>query len=301
MKKSLFYCLILMIFSLSITSCKKDNDKKVSEIEGWQYYQNKEYEKAIPLLEKSAQSGNAKASYLLGEIYRNGEGVKVDVKKACQRYLDSSERNYKDAYLETAICFYFGEGLEKNHSEALKWGKKIADEMDDSSLDVNKKIRLAILMQNLYYKGSGTLQDFSEAAKWARKGAELGDAHSQGLLAFFLFSGKGILQNKSDAKIWAEKSARQNNPFGQNALGFLYEYPAYGEKENMTEAINWYEKASEKGVYSSTFMLAKIYEEGKGVDKDIKKSLLYYKLAEKQGSKDAEKKVIELEKTSLAE
>lgn len=296
MKKYILPALILLISSLFITGCKSDNEMQVNEKDGMQYYHNKDYKKAFPFLEKSAQSGNAKASYYLGKMYQNGEGISENNEKACQQYLESSERNYKEAYLETAICFYFGEGVEKNYSEAFKWGKRFADEVDNSSLDEKNQVRLAILMQNLYYKGMGTLQDFSEAAKWARKGAELGDGHSQGLLAFFLSSGKGVLQNKAEAKFWAEKSATQNNSFGQNVLGFLYEHPPKGEKENMKEAIRWYQKASQQGVYSSTFMLAKIYEEGKGVDKDINKASYFYRLAVKQGSKEAGEKLKELEK-----
>ena len=42
-----------------------------------------------------------------------------------------------------------------------------------------------------YFVGAGVQQDFSEAAKWFEKAAKMGDAVSQGMLAFFYYSGQG--------------------------------------------------------------------------------------------------------------
>lgn len=86
-----------------------------SEKEGVDYYKKGEYEKALPLLEKSANSGNAKAYFYLGEIYRN-----KDISTSCRNYKKASEGGYKEAFFKVGLCYYVGEGIEKNDSEAFK-------------------------------------------------------------------------------------------------------------------------------------------------------------------------------------
>lgn len=121
MKKFLFYFLFLSISLLIMSGC--DDKNILDEKEGVEYYKQKQYEKALPLLEKSASSGNSIASYYLGEMFYKGEGVEKNENTGCQRYLESSKGGNKNAYLVTAICFYTGRGWKRmmpKHSNGRK-------------------------------------------------------------------------------------------------------------------------------------------------------------------------------------
>ena len=51
----------------------------------------KDIEKAIELLEASAQLGNSKAFGILGTLYRAGDGVTADRQKALKYYIQGAE------------------------------------------------------------------------------------------------------------------------------------------------------------------------------------------------------------------
>lgn len=280
MKNNILSSLIIFITFFLLVSCKNNKQEIISEIEGVQYYQSGKYEEAFPLLKNSADSGNAIASYYLGEMYRKGEGIDKDGNMACRRYLESAERENVDAYLLTSVCYYLGKGFEQNYTEAFKWGKKVSEEIDETKLSEYDRERYAILMSNLYVQGKGTLQDFSEAAKWAEKASRLGDAESQAMMAFFLFAGKGVLSDSNAARYWAEQSAEQGNAMGQTMMGMLIQYRSPTEPD-MKAAIRWYEKSAKQGNPAAQYQLATIYENGKGVPKDLNKARYYYEQAAK--------------------
>ena len=56
-----------------------------------------DYEKAVYWCRKSAEQGNAKAQFKLGNCYYNGEGVEKDLDKAIYWYEKSAEQGNEDA------------------------------------------------------------------------------------------------------------------------------------------------------------------------------------------------------------
>lgn len=82
-------------------------------------------------------------------------------------------------------------------------------------------------------------------------------------------------------------------------LGMLNEFPPADHHPDMKEAVKWYRKASERDIPVASLQLARLYEEGKGVDKDMKQSLRYYKLAAGQGNKEAVEKLETLAGTNV--
>jgi TPR repeat protein len=56
-----------------------------------QYFESKQYAKALPLLEELAKSGNKAAMYRLAYIYENGLGVPKDFKKAAHWYKEAAK------------------------------------------------------------------------------------------------------------------------------------------------------------------------------------------------------------------
>jgi len=55
-------------------------------------YQEKEYHKAFPTIEKEAKRGNKEAQYIMAQMYENGEGVKKDLLKAVHWYKQAASK-----------------------------------------------------------------------------------------------------------------------------------------------------------------------------------------------------------------
>jgi tetratricopeptide (TPR) repeat protein len=61
--------------------------------------------------------------------------------------------------------YVYGEGVDQNYEEALKWYKKAANQGHGEA---------SIMLGQMYYSGDGVAQNKKEALKWYQKGAEQG-------------------------------------------------------------------------------------------------------------------------------
>lgn len=60
-------------------------------------YDEKEYTRAIPLLEELATAGDTQAMYLLGNIYTNGLGVPADKRQGNAWYYQAAQFGHPEA------------------------------------------------------------------------------------------------------------------------------------------------------------------------------------------------------------
>ena len=71
------------------------------------------------------------------------------------------------------MCYYNGQGVTQDYSEAVKWFRKAAEQ------------GYAAAQNNLgmcYKNGEGVTRDYSEAVKWYQKAAERGDQDAKDFL-----------------------------------------------------------------------------------------------------------------------
>lgn len=94
----------------------------------------KDWDTAEDYLSQSAQHGFAEAQYYLGELYADifenlsdREDAGEYLKLCAQWYEKAAEQGHVKAQYETGMCYYHGEGVEKNEEKARYWLKKSAD------------------------------------------------------------------------------------------------------------------------------------------------------------------------------
>lgn len=78
-------------------------------------------------LKAKAESGEAKAMFMLGFCYANGEGVPQDHKEAVAWYRKAAELGEVIAMYGLASCYESGQGVPQDHKEAAAWYRKAAD------------------------------------------------------------------------------------------------------------------------------------------------------------------------------
>jgi len=119
-------------------------------------------------------------------------------------YRTAAEQGDAKAQYNLGMCYYNGEGVVKDQTEAVKWWRKAAEQghaKAQSTLGV-------------YYSDANPV----EAAKWFRKAAEQGDAQAQYFLGACYDFGNGVAQDKAEATKWLRKSAAQGYKYAQEAL-----------------------------------------------------------------------------------
>ena len=156
----------------------------------------------VARLREFACQGDAEAQFYLGNCYYYGEVVKQDYSEAVKWYRQAAQQGLAEAQYNLGNCYCFGEGVTQNHTEAVKWYRKAAEQ------------GLASAQCNLgvcYDKGEGVAQNYTEAVKWYRKAAEQGHAGAQYCLGHNYCYGEGVTQSYAEAAKWYRKAAAQGH------------------------------------------------------------------------------------------
>ena len=104
-------CIIVSAFSLSAQDTLE---------QATQYYDNKEYDKAVPMFQRLAQGGDMKVQFVLGYCYDEGQGVAQDYTQAVYWYRKSAEQGYAVAQNNLGYCYKSGHGVSKDMVERFR-------------------------------------------------------------------------------------------------------------------------------------------------------------------------------------
>ena len=84
-------------------------------------------EKAISLLTKLAEAGQADAQFLLGELYIIDDIVKHDFALGIEWLKKASENGHADSMYLLGHCYENGLGVLKSSNDAIFWYRKASD------------------------------------------------------------------------------------------------------------------------------------------------------------------------------
>ncbi len=222
--------------------------------------------KAAELLTKAATRGDASAQYLLGLLYRAGDGVEQDGQAAFNWFLAAAEQKHTDAQKALAQGFLSGPEESRNVAEGERWMRAAATEGDAEA-----QLRLAILLDD---PDSG-VTDRSEALDWFRRAAEQGHPLAQRMLGTRYLQGDGVAADPQEAFRWLTSAAEAGDPGAMTNLGFAYA-SGTGTTQDYAQAARWYNMASEQGLGRAMVALGQLVENGAGVKADFEAALALY-------------------------
>ena len=136
---------------------------------------------------KAAEMGYTNAQFNLSNMYRVGEGVPKNDKKAVTWYRKAAEQGNATAQHNLGWMYYKGEGVPENDAEAVTWYRKAAYQGN------------AIAQGNLgtmYCKGEGVPENYEEAYKWFLLAAAKGEEKVKEAMTTF----EGLLTAKQGAE-----------------------------------------------------------------------------------------------------
>ncbi len=279
--------------------------------QGMQFYRQKEYFKAYPLLEEAARQGRAKAQYTFGIMHRYGQGCKLDEEKALRWLEAAGEQNHLEAQKACASMYTVE---KKDTKKALYWHEKAAEQGDAEA-------QYACAFYN---------RDHQEIAQaWAEKAVAQGHEGAQTLLKQLkpaektepkpaapeaapkaepepVRSGaKQLTEEERDIQMTYIEGVRAYDlglisvalvDFNKAAAkGHLKAQMYCGQilydSGNHEKALYWYEKAAEQGLLVAQKNCAAMYANGEGCTPDQGKVLYWYEKAAGQGDADAQLRV----------
>jgi TPR repeat protein len=226
-----------------------------------------DHAKGIELLTRSAQQGYIHAEYILGNCYRDGEGVEKERVKAIGWYRKAAQKGFKHAntglkvfaplsswYLLYSFC-NFWDDIET----AVKSADHYAQDADNG--DAQAQYYLGIC----YANGEGVQKDDAKAFEWTQKVAQQGYAKAQVNLGVLYYQGDGIGQNTEKADEWFAKASQQGDKTAQENYKNIFNYEArkfYSDgrlfpkyQEEIEGHIKCITKAAERGNANAQYTL----------------------------------------------
>ena len=222
---------------------------------------------------RQAAQGNAEAQFCLGCCYYNGEGVPQNYTEAAKWYCKAAEQGNADAQFCLGWCYYNGEGVPQNYTMAVEWYRQAAEQ---------GHAHAQFQLGECYYNGLGVPKNYTMAIVWYSQAAEQGITKAQYNLGSCYYQGLGVLQNYTEAVKWFRKAAEKGHIEAQFNLGECYYY-GYGVHQDKTEAAKWYRQAAEQGYAKAQCKLGWCYENGCGVPKNNVEAVKWYNKASQQG------------------
>ena len=197
---------------------------------------------------RAAKNGHVKAQeellyyYLTGDLSkRSTHSLKdwIDVEK----YRNNPNAYYIEGQILSGCYDYIDEAI-KAYTKAYELGfVKAADELGE-----------------LYENKNGETHDYKKALKWYLLGANTHQLpFSQYRLGHFYRTGHGVEKNRDKAILWFETAANNHHhdPYVYSCIGKLYM-----EKDEVTEAVQWFKKGAIFSDYDSEVRLKKCYDNG---------------------------------------
>lgn len=136
------------------------------------FYDNNNYEQALPIFEKFAYEGNDVAQFYYGNMFNLGFGVKRDQEKACQWFIKAAENGNANA-ANMLGWIYSGDmyGI-KDLKKSLYWYQKAAERGNGEA-----QYHCSIIYEN----GIGTEVDLAKAQEYMRQSKESGYYKAQSI------------------------------------------------------------------------------------------------------------------------
>lgn len=242
-------------------------------------YQAGHYRRALTeaLKRIEADSSDAAAMTLLGEIYRQGLGVAPDQKVATEWYERAETRGDINATFALATQLLdeksgkrdparAGTLLEKaaaaghpaaNYNLAIALLAANRDGYDKravANLEIAAKAQVGDAMYALGVlakQGRGMPASAEAAARWMKHASEAGNVPGEVEYAIMLFNGTGVAKDEAAAASLFRRAAWEGNPIAQNRLAKLYQF-GLGIAPDTIEAAAWHLAARSQGLKDAT-------------------------------------------------
>lgn len=170
----------------------------------------RQFEERASATRMTAERGDAKSQFELGDMYYHGSGVSQSYTEALRWYRKAADQRDADAEYRIGYMLDTGRGVQQDFNEALHWYLQAAGK---------GSAQAECGIGSMYYDGRGVKQDRTEAVRWYRKAADQGLGRAQYDLGYMYQNGQGVPVNFVESSRWYRKAADQGDKSAQRAMG----------------------------------------------------------------------------------
>lgn len=222
---------------------------------GLRHYNNQDYDAAFRCFRQAAETGDAYAQYNLGLCYFKGEGVEKNPREAKIWYRAAAEQGYEPA------------------KEALR------------NLENEKELSQA---DDLVSKGKTFLdnQEYHDAVECFRLAAQMRNAHAMYYLGLCYEKGLGVDKNPLAAQTYYGDALALGYKDAEKAWE-----RAFRKNEKKYRQMLQYARQGDSRFY---IHVGRMYRDGYGVERDAEKARYWLRKAADRGDRDAQRELQEM-------
>jgi|GEM_PF-1067782 len=219
-------------------------------------------------IQKKAESGDVQCQHEMGVNYQYGYGVPVDKQKSLEWFQKAADNGNSESRRSLGIIYESGLGVEQDLQKAFDYFEQGVDAGNVKCLEkLACFFEKGVVVEKDENKAKELYEQFfSKLQKQAIDG-DVDAMYRMGDIYQHGFPQLGIPVYYQQAVEWYEKAANKGYMHAQAALGILY-YLGLGVPKNYTKAAEWYMKAAEQGDAAATYNLAGCYRLGRGVEQN---------------------------------
>lgn len=154
-------------------------------------------------LTKKALAGDTWAELQLGIAFEFGQGVDRNLDEAMRWYRMAADRGEPVAQTNLGYLYEIGGNGPANPEEAAKWYLRAA---------VSGLVRAQFNLGTLYLRGAGVQKSDEDAAHWIGEAADAGCPTAEAALGYMYASGKGVPRDEQKARELTQKAEKKNDP-----------------------------------------------------------------------------------------
>lgn len=177
------------------------------------------WDKAISMLQFSADNGNADAQWELGLMHEFSDKVERDLTKALELYNKSADGGSPIGLYMVAHCYQHGIAVEEDKGISDSIYTKAFNEF--SRLAEDEDIYVLNFLGSAYFWGDGVEVNREKAFHYYMISAKKGNPETQYKIGNCYETGEGTAIDMEKAMIWYKKSASQGYPNAIKALALL--------------------------------------------------------------------------------
>lgn len=168
-------------------------------------YEDGRFEEALAQLLPLAEADNVEAQEIVADIYIYGQGVDIDPQEALKWSRRAAALGSAEAENDIAVHYSRGEGVEQDDAEALKWFERAAEHGNAKAL---------ISLSRRYLYGTDGLEpDFGLGLAYLFAAADGGHPRALWSLAQFTATGRfGLYPDQREAVRLYERAAELRYP-----------------------------------------------------------------------------------------
>ncbi len=159
-------------------------------------YTNGDIEAAFSEWKIMADTGDARAQRVIGNLFLNGEGRPANPEKAAHYYELSAAQGDLEAQISLGTLYRQGLGVEQDYKKALHWLYQAAE--------AGHPLAQYDIAEIFYTGEGGVLQERNHSHDWYRLAAKKGVIIAQLKLAQMLMEGVGVEKDEVVGMMWLD-------------------------------------------------------------------------------------------------